>query len=59
MVVFGVHGTSAIVSHEHFDMDTGLLAQILEALAGDTEHNFRLTEKINLARLQQLNQKPE
>jgi len=40
-------------------MDTGLLAQILEALAGDTEHNFRLTEKINLARLQQLDQKPE
>lgn len=50
---------SAIVSHEHFDIPADLLAQILAALAGDTEHNFQLTEKINLARLQQLDQKTE
>ena len=45
---------SAIVSHEHFDIELDLFPGILEALAGDTEHNFRLIEKINLARLQQL-----
>ena len=45
---------SAVVSHEHFEIDLGLYPRILEALAGDTEHNFRLTEKINLARLQHL-----
>ena len=45
---------SAIVSHEHSKIDPGLYRRILEALAGDTEHNFKLTEKINLARLQNL-----
>ncbi len=45
---------SAVVSHEHFDIDPGFYARILETLAGDTEYNFRLTEKINLARLQHL-----
>ena len=45
---------SAIVSHEHFEIDPALYPDILEALAGDTEHNFRLKEKINLARLQHL-----
>jgi hypothetical protein len=45
---------SAIISREHFDIRPDDLSLIAEALAGDTEHNFRLTEKINLARLQQL-----
>lgn len=45
---------SAIVSREHFSIDPGLYPQILDALAGDPEHSFRLTEKINLARLQNL-----
>lgn len=45
---------SALVSREHFDIDPALYPRILEALAGDTEHNFRLPEKINLARLQHL-----
>jgi hypothetical protein len=45
---------SALVSREHFDIDPALYPQILETLAGDTEHNFRLNEKINLARLEHL-----
>jgi hypothetical protein len=45
---------SALVSREHFDIDPGLYPRILDVLAGDAEHNFRLTEKINLARLQHL-----
>ena len=45
---------SALVSHEHFEIDPGLYPQTLEALAGDKEPNFRLMEKINLARLQHL-----
>lgn len=56
--VFGysnVLGTlSAIVSHEHAAIDPGLYPQIVNALAGDPEYNFRLIEKINLARIQQL-----
>jgi hypothetical protein len=47
---------SAIVSHEHFEIDPDLYSQILEALAGDTEYNFRLDEKINLARLRQIDE---
>jgi hypothetical protein len=45
---------SAIVSHEHFQIERDLYPLMLEALAGDTENDFRLTEKINLARLQHL-----
>jgi hypothetical protein len=45
---------SGVVSHEHFDIDAGLYSQIQEALTGDSEYNFRLIEKITLARLQQL-----
>jgi hypothetical protein len=45
---------SALVSHEHFEIESTTYARITEALAGDSEYNFRLTEKINLARLQQL-----
>lgn len=50
---------SAIVSHEHFDIDDHLLAQILAVLAGDTEDDFRLAEKINLARLLKTDQTTE
>jgi hypothetical protein len=45
---------SALVSREHFAFNPDLYPRILETLAGDTESNFRLTEKINLARLQHL-----
>jgi len=50
---------SAGVSHEHFDIAPELYPRILEVLAGDTEDNFRLTEKINLARLQRLDARPQ
>ena len=46
---------SALVSREHFAIDPALYPQILQTLAGDEEHNFRLNEKINLARLEHLN----
>lgn len=56
--VFGYSNTlgtlSAIVSHEHFAINPRLYPQILDALSGDTEHDFRLREKINLARVQHL-----
>jgi hypothetical protein len=42
---------SAVVSHEHHDIDPRLYSLILDALAGDEEHDFWLKEKINLARL--------
>jgi hypothetical protein len=45
---------SAIVSYEHFDIDPALYPRILQTLEGDTEHNFRLNDKINQARLQHL-----
>jgi hypothetical protein len=45
---------SAIVSHEHFDIDPALYPRISEVLAGDPEYNFRLSDKITLARLQQI-----
>ena len=48
---------SALVSREHFAIDAALYPQILEALTGDTEPNFRLNEKINLARIQTLDSK--
>jgi hypothetical protein len=48
---------SALVSREHFTIDPALYPQLLEALAGDAEPNFRLNEKINLARLQRLDSK--
>jgi len=43
---------SAVISHEHHETDPNLYALILDALAGDEEHDFRLREKINLARLE-------
>lgn len=42
---------SAIVSHEHFGIELDCLSAIQKVLADDTEHDFRLSEKINLARL--------
>jgi hypothetical protein len=45
---------AAVVSREHFAIDPALYPRIQKALEGDTEHNFGLTEKINLARLQHL-----
>jgi hypothetical protein len=45
---------SAMISYEHFDIDPVLYLRILKTLEGDTEHNFKLGEKINEARLQHL-----
>jgi hypothetical protein len=42
---------SAVVSREHSETDVNLYPLILDALDGDTEPDFRLREKINLARL--------
>jgi hypothetical protein len=44
---------SAVISHEHFDIDPKLYQGILDALPNN-EHDFRLKEKINLAKLQYL-----
>ena len=45
---------AAVVSREHFAIDPALFPRIQKVLEGDTEHDFRLAEKINLARLQHL-----
>lgn len=45
---------SAVVSHEHFDIDPSLYPLILDALEGDEEHDFGLRQKINTARLEHL-----
>jgi len=45
---------SAVVSHEHFSIDPNLYPLILGALEGDAEHDFRLRQKINTARLEHL-----
>lgn len=45
---------SAVVSREHFDIDPTLYPAIVNLLTGDPEHNFRLIEKMNLARLQHI-----
>jgi hypothetical protein len=44
---------SAVVSREHFDIDPELYPKILDALPND-EHDFKLREKINLAKLEYL-----
>jgi hypothetical protein len=44
---------SAIVSHEHFKIAPDVYSGIAKVLAGDNEPNFRLIEKITLARLRQ------
>lgn len=45
---------SALVSYEHLNINPDIYTQILEVLVGDKEDNFKLTEKINLARLKYL-----
>jgi len=45
---------SVLISNEHFVIEPSLYPQILQALEGDEEHDFRLREKINLARLERL-----
>jgi hypothetical protein len=59
--VFGysnILGTlSALVSHEHFQLDDVLLALILETLADDQEPDFRIRDKVNLARAVRLDQR--
>jgi hypothetical protein len=48
---------SAVVSREHHEIDPALFPLILDALAGDDEHDFRLREKLNLATLEALDRK--
>jgi hypothetical protein len=50
---------AAVVSHEHPELSTELLAAMLRVLGEDAERNFRLAEKINLARVQRLNPSSE
>jgi hypothetical protein len=50
---------SAIISHEHFYIDDHLLARILAVLAGNTEDDFGLAQKINLARILKTDQTAE
>jgi len=45
---------SAVVSREHFDTDPALYPAIANLLTEDPDHNFRLLEKLNLARLQHI-----
>ncbi|WGS47094.1 hypothetical protein LFL97_33750 [Burkholderia sp. JSH-S8] len=47
---------SGLVSREHFDMEPALLDTLQQILANDPEHNFRLIEKLNLARLRHLDE---
>ena len=42
---------SALVSHEHFAIDDDLYTKLADAIRDDSEHDFRLKDKINLARL--------
>jgi len=42
---------AAVVSREHFTIEPALFARIQKVLEGDPEYDFRLAEKINLARL--------
>lgn len=44
---------SALVSHEHFEISDGEYARYLIELEGDAEPDFRLREKIRVARLEQ------
>jgi hypothetical protein len=48
---------SGLVSHEHEAMQESLLADIGKAVEGDKEHNFKLAEKLTLARLQHIDAK--
>ncbi|HDR8982114.1 TPA: hypothetical protein QDA89_000985 [Burkholderia vietnamiensis] len=42
---------SGLVSREYFNMEPALLDALQQMLANEAEHNFRLNEKLNLARL--------
>ena len=48
---------SAVISREHYDTDPNLFSLILDALAADEEHDFRLREKLNLAKLEVLDRR--
>jgi hypothetical protein len=48
---------SAVVSHEHAEMDPNLFPLLVDALAGDEEPDFALREKINVARLEVLDRR--
>ncbi len=50
---------SAVISHEHFAIEPSLYPQILHTLEGDKEPDFRLREKINLAKLEHLDRGSE
>ncbi|MDI1347131.1 MAG: hypothetical protein PSV22_24030 [Pseudolabrys sp.] len=45
---------SALISHEHHTFSDLQLVEIMKVLDGDKQHNFRLPEKITLARLQHI-----
>jgi len=45
---------SMIISREYLDIDPTIYEEIKTVLIGDTEHNFQLFEKINLALLKHL-----
>lgn len=49
---------AALVSREHFDIDPALYRPLTNLLADDPEHNFQLMEKMNLARLQHMDNGP-
>ena len=50
---------SALVSHEHFDIDPAMYPKLQKILDGDLEHDFGLADKINLARLRYVDAKLE
>ncbi|WP_322093944.1 hypothetical protein [Paraburkholderia bannensis] len=50
---------AALVSREHFEMDASLYDELGRLLASDAEHNFRLLEKMNLARLENTDARAE
>jgi hypothetical protein len=45
---------SALVSHEHSDISEAVLVSVPDILSGDEEHDFRLRQKVNIARLERL-----
>lgn len=47
---------SALISHEYFVIKSDTYEEITAALSGSTEHDFRLKEKLNLARLERLDE---
>jgi hypothetical protein len=47
---------SGMISHEHAQISNDLYQRILDSLAADAKQEFRLREKINLARVQRLDE---